>query len=324
MTEKTIPFPDPKVPLRQVVLVVKGMLPVGKYARVVNFPTVIRDDETLRRRFRNLINEGDGPKIRMTDLSRKDHNGNYSGAYLGVYCRWRMDKGEIGYPGEFIHDPMLAYLVDLLHYGFTEMESWRKMKEGREWNPPEPIFPAGFSAPAPNKYVKDAVKVTENCISWPTFSVGPRGYQETRAPFRRLKNGPKPLNNAVLNAYLATIQFGAGSLKNYDNPIPVFRPDDSQERIVTIQHALGEADLRVVEDTGWKGASFNSCITDYKRVVQFNRDPEKQELELFRELLQLDQCPGWTGVRIQRQSPNDPPQEGWTVFQFTTTMDSSG
>lgn len=301
-------FPDPTVRLNDVVVKLRGLSTEdgASFQRIVIFPRVIRDQATYNRF--PMVNLPEG--VEFTG----------SGAYLGVLCDFRRDKGEVGRfaatcrnrgADRFIYDPMLAYLVDLIHYGFTQMKEVYWMKPGKEWDPPEPHFPEGFDAPTPNKTLREALSTTQYTegvkVGWPTFSVGPRGYRGS------LHEGG---NNAILNAYLYAIQFGAGSLKRYDNEIPDIRPDDTAERLEEVRYLLNVAGVEVVEDSGWKGDRFNCSIVDYKRTVKFKEDLESEDLALFVEMLRLDNCPGWTGIEVRRNTHD--------TIQFSTTMDSSG
>lgn len=289
-----IPYPDPEVSLGDVVLRLRGTDAEGNFRRVLNFPTVLQYKGVWDRR-------------QMERLGFEDLPDKPDGAYYGVLCRWQSD---VPHPlqGKVIRSPVLAYLVTLLRYGWDNTSNYRMM-EGKTWDPPEPVFPEGYECPMPNKPVKDGVRGSEragsNYIGFPTFCVGPRGY---RGDIR----GDNP-NNAILNTYLATIQKASG-LKNYDNAVGNFRPDDTEYRLAHVKEML--VDLPVVEDTGWKGDRFNCSIVDYHRTVTFERAPTDEELELFREMLRLDKCPGWTGIG---QRPQTTPN----VFTFTTTMDSS-
>lgn len=285
-------FPDPEVRLREVILRCRGRTPSGEYTRVVDFPRILM--------------EGVHTRLLLERRGFKDLPPVTPGAYLGIECQWHSSIEGIPRHGDIILDPMLAYLVDLLKYGYEEMKTYHSVREGKEWNPPEPVFPEGFEAPMPNKPVKDGMNCYGGRMNMPTFSHGPRGYRAASG-----EGG----NNAVLNCFLATIAFGASTMQNYDNCIPDFRPDDTEERLAIVREELDFMNVIVVEDSGWKGRSGGRCITDYTRSVLFNVAPTMEELALFREMLSLDKSPGWTGIGCRKL--------GVAQFTFTTTMDSS-
>lgn len=271
-------FPDTTMRLRDVIVRGRGFTPEGVFTRVVTFP-----------------------QIAWKSAGAHCSKGTYRGIYQGATV---------------VEDPMLAYLVDLIRYGYMSMGHYTKMREGKEWNPPDPRFEKGY-APEMNvaqlrsfqetNSLKHALSTyKDGRLAWPTFSVGRRG---TRGSHQ--EGGL----NAVTMTYLQAIQFGASILKQYDNEIPDFRPDDSYERLAVVKKHLENVELEVVEDSGWVGRSGGSCITDYTRNVTFNMAPTLVELALYEEMLSLDRCPGWTQVSAREITKR--------TWQFSTTMDSS-
>ncbi|RLC12700.1 MAG: hypothetical protein DRI24_17005, partial [Deltaproteobacteria bacterium] len=264
----------------------------GNYVRTVDFPRIIRNTDTYTL-------ERLGVPLGAKPL----------GAFIGIECSYYGTYPGLKRAGEAILDPMLAYQVALLKYGYEEMKNSHYMRPGNPWNPPEPMFLEGFEAPVPNKTVKAGARHNVESVTIPTFGVGPRGYCASTL------GEEADRNNAVLNCYLAAISFGAGTMKAYDNVIPSFRPDDSADRINEIKSSLEESGLLVIADNGWRGRSGGRCITDYSREVTFNREVTDEELCLYREMLSLDSCPGYTGVLYRKLSVSQ--------FSFSTTMDSS-
>lgn len=298
-------FPDPEVRLREVILRGRGRTPSGEYTRIVDFPRVLKDTDDKFHVFKRLgIEKPENPV----------------GAFIGIECLYHGIYPGLAREGEVILDPMLAYLVALVQYGYEEMKTYHSVRAWREWNPPEPVFPKGFETPMPNKPVKDGMNCYGGRMNMPTFSQGPRGYRATsrlgssNAVLNRFLAAPNR-NNAVLNCFLAAIAFGAGTMKTYDNVLPDFRPDDTEDRLKIILVELERHGVEVVEDSGWRGRPGGRCITDYSRTVTFSTTPSDADLALFQEMLSLDECPGWTSIGSH--------QVNFAKYIFTTTMDSS-
>ncbi|MHA2280078.1 MAG: hypothetical protein ACXAC5_04275 [Promethearchaeota archaeon] len=77
--------------------------------------------------------------------------------------------------------------------------------------------------------------------------------------------------------------------------------------------------LPIIEDSTWdmnKGTSIiRRGIKDYDRVIKFERDLTEEEMDLLKQYLARDNCPGWTGIHVMRLNSG--------VYKFSTTMDSS-
>jgi hypothetical protein len=77
--------------------------------------------------------------------------------------------------------------------------------------------------------------------------------------------------------------------------------------------------LPIVNDTGWDMNERSSIplrgIKDYDRVIEFEVDLTTEEMDLLKQYLARDNCPGWTGINTKRLSPG--------VYMFSTTYDSS-
>lgn len=110
------------------------------------------------------------------------------------------------------------------------------------------------------------------------------------------------------------IQFGHQIIGRFDNS-PCSGPCRCEEELLTLREAFSK--LPVMEDSGWErdGGNSRRGITDWVRTIEFVRPLTSEELAGVVRLLQKDECPGWTGVRV-REYPG-------TVYHFTTTWDSS-
>lgn len=78
------------------------------------------------------------------------------------------------------------------------------------------------------------------------------------------------------------------------------------------------AALPVVERGSWEMLSSSiprRGIRDYGRTLTFSRELTDDEVETIRKLLRLDNCPGWTGVMIRKNTGH--------AYYATTTWDSS-
>jgi len=76
--------------------------------------------------------------------------------------------------------------------------------------------------------------------------------------------------------------------------------------------------LPVVDDSGWDmlGSSRPRYgIKHYGREIRFERELTEEELATVKLFLVRANCPGWTGINIQKRDE--------TTFYFTTTYDSS-
>jgi len=82
-------------------------------------------------------------------------------------------------------------------------------------------------------------------------------------------------------------------------------------------------DIKILADTGWQLNEHTSRpsrgIRDYMREIKF-ADLNAEQLKNVCRWLEVDNCPGWTGVRAQLLfGSNSTPVE----YRFTTTYDSS-
>jgi hypothetical protein len=79
------------------------------------------------------------------------------------------------------------------------------------------------------------------------------------------------------------------------------------------------SNLPILNDTQWNMNKTSSIpqrgIRDYSRTIEFDRDLTSEELNLLKQFLARDGCPGWTGVRSIRLKTG--------VYKFNTTWDSS-
>lgn len=130
----------------------------------------------------------------------------------------------------------------------------------------------------------------------------------------------KTIKRPELALQVQLLEFGYSSLKNWDNLAPA-RVCDCDTRLEELSAHL-TFDLPIVlEQTAWHPHVAGPCITDYTKRVTFERELTQGQLELFCEFLQKSDCPGWTGVHAGIPISRD---DGAIVYQFTTTLDTSG
>jgi len=250
-----------------------------------------------------------------------------SGNYVGIMTL----------QGERIEEPMVAFLLDLIRWGNTKLVSYTTLrdpvgKEGLdvpEWRDLPGDLHSKFGRavresfqfwkelPAGMKWSpKNEKKMVESKKSFhlPTLCHGNRGYTGSYA-------GQTPVFTAYDAACIAAIQMGA-RLIEYDNGISNLHVDDTPERVAFLKGRMEAPDfVKVVEDSGWsfdEGSSRPSRgIRDYNRKTRFERKPTDEEMTLFKELLSLDKCPGWTGIYAKAEDV------AGTTYTFRTTWDSS-
>lgn len=243
--------------------------------------------------------------------------------------------------GAEIKAPMVAFLIDLIKWGYENLEDYYSLRN--------PVDPDDCLLGLPNERnvpysVGSVLHLSRPLSSWfkrvevlepttpgkrrtkpkyvmsrtrfhaPTLCIGPRGYREAMAT--RWGEGRGTAADAAL---LACIQIGV-QIRNYDNVIPNVHVDDSAERLAFLRGRMSAPDfVRVVKDGGWVHDSRTSIsrrgINDYNREVTFSREPTAEELEVFKEMLTLDNCPGYLGISGRAFSPNH--------LLFRTTCDSS-
>jgi len=115
---------------------------------------------------------------------------------------------------------------------------------------------------------------------------------------------------------IALVQFGHSTIRNFDNA-PPSHPCNCEQRLKELKGAVSK--LSIKSDTGWnldeRTSILSRGIRDYHRVIVFERDLTSDEMNDFKEFLQRDKCPGWTGIQC-RCLPDG-------AYRFTTTWDSS-
>jgi len=247
--------------------------------------------------------------------------------------------GIVTLQGERVEDPMVAFLIDLIRWGNEKLASYGSLrtalKEGeeidvpdyknlpheimRDFTPSRPLklffkfsmeMPPGLKWSVKNE--KKQVQSTKN-FHLPTLCAGNRGYASVYAY--------EGHGTGFDAACLAAIQMGH-QLTTCDNGVSNLHVDDSVQRVAYLKGRMEAPDfVKVVEDSGWghdKGTSISHRgINDYNRRVRFERKPSDEEMTLFKELLSLDKCPGWTGIYAKGEDV------AGLAYTFRTTWDSS-
>ena len=77
-------------------------------------------------------------------------------------------------------------------------------------------------------------------------------------------------------------------------------------------------DILVISDSEWISSNGGRCITDYRREIEFSRKLSEEELEVIRNILKDNECPGWTGVSGYLNRDTDK-----NIYRFSTCWDSS-
>jgi hypothetical protein len=244
----------------------------------------------------------------------KDEYGNY----IGI----------VSLSGERIDDPMVAFLIDLMKWGYDNLESYSALKAPTERvDTPEPsqlpheirknfqttkairdYFEFRDELPPGVKRWTPKTKMVRSKVLFhlPTLCIGPRGYREAF-----------PGGSGFDAACIAAIQAGL-SIRHWDNGIPNFHVDDTAQRLAFLKGRMSAPDFpTIVEDSKWQMLSTSiphRGIRDYDRRIVFSAPLTDEQLAVFQEYLSLDDCPGWTGVGMR--------QEG-RAYVFGTTHDSS-
>jgi len=246
----------------------------------------------------------------------------------------------IVHDGVEIKAPRVAFLIDLIKWGYENLEDYYTLSRPREPDddlglpdvtslPYEERWALNLSRPLSSWFKRVEVQeptlpgkrrtkpkyvMSRTRFHSPTLCVGPRGYREAMAT--RWGEGKGTAADAAL---LSCIQIGI-QIRNYDNKIPNIHIDDSAERLAFLRGRMSAPDfVAVAQDSGWEHDSRTSIarrgINDYNREVTFARSPTEKELEIFKEMLALDNCPGYTGIASRALSP--------AQYIFRTTCDSS-
>jgi hypothetical protein len=247
--------------------------------------------------------------------------------------------GIVTFAGEEINDPMVAFMLDLMKWGATRLERYNvlknPLKEGEVLDVPEhsrvpheiirnfsptrkvrDFFEFSMELPPGLKWSekneKKRVKSNKN-FSSPTLCVGNRGYTSVYSP---------PANgNGFDAACIGAIRMGF-MLTYCDNGVSNIEVDDSKEQVAFLKGRMAAPDfVKVVKDFGWEHDDVTSRssrgINDFNRIVTFERQPTADEMRLYKELLALDKCPGWTGI-TESLVPNTV-----LTYRFRTCWDSS-
>ncbi len=135
-------------------------------------------------------------------------------------------------------------------------------------------------------------------------------YRQMMYPKHMVKKG----GNVTANLFFIGNGVGYSIVQDYwDKSVKFFKFDCID--------VLGDifASLPITNDTGWNMNKNSSIphrgIRDYDRTIEFDRDLTEEEMDLVKQFLARDDCPGWTGVHSMRLKSG--------VYRFHTTWDSS-
>lgn len=259
-------------------------------------------------------------RVAMFPAILRDHND-----YVGI----------MPLQGERIDDPMLAFVIDLIRWGYEKLESPGALKsplaEGEELDVPnykhlpyKMRLACGATRPTA-EFFTFRMEMPPS-LKWSVKNEKKRVKSNTRFDYGTLCQGPRGLT-AVYGAHgsgfdaaaLWAIQMGC-MLKSCDNGISNIHVDDTKERLAFLRGRMSAPDfVKVVEDTGWSNDTRTSNprrgINDFNRKVKFERQPTAEEMSVYKESLSLDECPGYTGILVTDIGEN--------TFGLRTTWDSS-
>lgn len=113
---------------------------------------------------------------------------------------------------------------------------------------------------------------------------------------------------------MALVQFGYSTCQHFDN-LPPSHPCFCEEALDELRSPFES--LPWIDCGAWKvcGGLPHRGITDYERTLHLERDLTDDEKTTVTQYLQMNKCPGWTGVRLIWTSPGR--------YRATTTWDSS-
>jgi len=215
--------------------------------------------------------------------------------------------------GETIKHPMLGFIIELIRWGYENLQGYREVKSGTKALASFPsinCLPYDYE-PRPDRELKGlvfpngATSKGKQAIVVRTGSYGPLGF--------RSHQGVSGLEFALCYA----IRVGR-DLREWDNPVPQFHVDDTPEQLAWLRGRMSAPDFpETTFDSRWERVGGNSerGIHDYKRVVKFASLPSEEHLKYFTKFLQLDKCPGYTEIRVNKDTSYS--------YTFTTTFDSS-
>ena len=216
--------------------------------------------------------------------------------------------------GETIQHPMLGFIIELIRWGYKNLQGYREVKSGTEALASFPsinCLPYNYDKPRPDRELKDlvfphgATSKGKQSVVIPIGSYGPSGFRSGR--------GITGLEFTLCHA----ISVGK-TLREYDNRVPQFYVDDTPEQLAWLQGRMSAPDFpQIVSDSKWErvGGNRERGIHDYQRVVVFQSPLSEEHVKHYTKFLQLDKCPGYTKIQV-----NSGPSHSYT---FTTTFDSS-
>lgn len=283
-------------------------------------------DLTPNHKLKNLISiERTAPERTVTfpEILQDEHHN-----YLGI----------VTLDGRSIEDPMLAFSLSLVKWGYDNLDSFgtlkvpytqkplnlpstnglsseikrnmqspRDLKEFFAFRKELPLGVANTTANWEKKARLSAVR-----FSLPTLSVGKRGYRAVEGM------------TAYEAAFISAIQAGY-KLRIYDNPLDNLEVDDSALRVAFLKGRMSAPDFpQVITDSGWKSSVTSRPsygLHDYERQITLSYSLDAEKMKLFQEYLDLDHCPGYTGISAQQETGAS---LGPTAYTFRTTCDSSG
>jgi hypothetical protein len=212
--------------------------------------------------------------------------------------------------GAEIECPYESYIIALIQWGYENLESNHKLIPGRRFTPPAE-GPTGFF---PRRDIVSACKPRykggNRPFDFPTLCIGPRGgYVEAF----NVPGGKDPF----MACYIHAIQVGT-QIKHWDNPLTDIIPDDTEERLAALGFLLEDLP-EIVEDSGWvlneRISNPRRGLRNWDRKVTFQEALSGNQVDLYRERLALDKCPG-LGVGSWGLT-------GKYTYHFRTALDSS-
>lgn len=135
-------------------------------------------------------------------------------------------------------------------------------------------------------------------------------YRQMMRPKEHLING----NHVSCKLFHIRNGFGYAIVQRYWEKDVLFFEFDCFDKLKELFGALP-----ITDDSTWNMNKASSIprrgIRDYDRIIKFKRDLTEVEMDLLKQYLARDNCPGWTGIHVMRLNSG--------VYKFSTTYDSS-
>jgi len=211
--------------------------------------------------------------------------------------------------GEKIEAPWSAYLLALMEYGYSHLDTGRTFLSGvTEFNPPGP-GPAGFPE-AKSILVETCKPRWGGDYYFQTLSSTLEG------EYRSIKD------DIYTPCYIAAMQQGM-RLRDWDNEVSDIYPDRTEEKLAALREEMGDFPEMVYEGDWKRGSESNPMrgYSVYYKNVRFADELTSDQLGTYQHYLYLNKCPGWTGVSMNRRYVTEDNENSYT---FRTVNDSSG